>query len=73
MLSDLTPQENKVLTLMAQGLSNEGIAERIYVVLGTAENISTAIFDKRLIASDDHNHRRVMAVLAWQKEHKVTT
>lgn len=42
----LTDQERQVLTYMAQGLSNQAIADRLFLSLGTVKNYSSAIFDK---------------------------
>jgi DNA-binding NarL/FixJ family response regulator len=63
-LDDLTPRERDVLTLMAEGKSNPGIAEALHVSVAAVEKHSTAIFAKLGIGHDHGEHRRVMAVLA---------
>ncbi|MDN5735795.1 MAG: response regulator transcription factor, partial [Brevibacterium aurantiacum] len=45
-LSALTPRENEVLETMAEGLSNRGIAERLYVSISSVEKAISSIFDK---------------------------
>ena len=64
-LDELTPREREVLELMAEGRSNQGIAQRLVVTERAVEKHVTSIFNKlRLpLASDDH--RRVLAVLAF--------
>ena len=43
---DLSKRELEVLQLMAQGLSNQEIAERLYVSLSTIKTHSTKLFEK---------------------------
>ncbi|HEX5191228.1 MAG TPA: response regulator transcription factor [Solirubrobacteraceae bacterium] len=63
-LADLTPREREVLELMAEGLSNLAIAERMVVTERAIEKHITSIFGKlRLPAADAH--RRVLAVLTY--------
>lgn len=63
-LDDLTAREREVLTLMAEGRSNQAIADRLDMARKTVEAHVANIFSKLelLPASDDH--RRVLAVLA---------
>jgi DNA-binding NarL/FixJ family response regulator len=63
-LDALTPREREVLTLMAEGRSNPGIAEGLHISVAAVEKHSTAIFAKLGIGHDHGEHRRVMAVLA---------
>jgi DNA-binding NarL/FixJ family response regulator len=64
-LDAITPREREVLQLMAEGRSNQGIAERLEVTERAVQKHITSIFAKlRLTASDD-DHRRVLAVLAY--------
>jgi DNA-binding NarL/FixJ family response regulator len=64
-LADLSPREREVLELMAEGRSNTGIAQRLWVTEGTVEkHISSILMKLRLPATDD-SHRRVLAVLTF--------
>jgi DNA-binding NarL/FixJ family response regulator len=62
-LGDLTPRERQVLALMAEGRSNRGIADTLYVSERAVERHITAIFGKLGLFPADHAHRRVLAVL----------
>ncbi|MGJ3237068.1 MAG: alpha/beta fold hydrolase [Anaerolineae bacterium] len=44
--SDLTPRERDVLELIAQGLSNDEIAEQLHITTKTVRNYSTRIYSK---------------------------
>lgn len=55
-----------MLALMAQGLTNAGIARNLVVTEGAVEKHSQRIFAKLGLAETDQ-HRRVQAVLAWLK------
>jgi len=61
----LTERERTVLATMAEGKSNRGIAEALYVTEATVEKHVTAIFRKLGINTADTEHRRVHAVLAY--------
>jgi DNA-binding NarL/FixJ family response regulator len=63
-VDDLTPREREVLELMAQGKSNQGIAETLVVTIAAVEKHVTSIFQKLDLASEPTEHRRVLAVLA---------
>lgn len=63
-LEALTPREREVLALMAEGLSNQGIAERLVVQAPAVEKHVTSIFSKLGIARDRAENQRVLAVLA---------
>jgi DNA-binding NarL/FixJ family response regulator len=64
-LAEITPREREVLELMAEGRSNQGIAERLVITERAVQKHITRIFEKLgLIASGD-DHRRVLAVLAF--------
>ncbi len=43
-LSELTPREREVLTLMAEGLSNAAIAKRLWLTVGAVEKHISSIF-----------------------------
>ncbi len=62
-LERLTPRENEVLRLMAEGLSNAGIAEHLVISHGAVEKHISNVFAKLGLEPEDHSHRRVLAVL----------
>jgi DNA-binding NarL/FixJ family response regulator len=61
----LTPREKEVLSLMAEGHSNAGIARAMTVTEGAVEKYSARLFAKLDLLPDETGHRRVRAVLAW--------
>lgn len=64
-VSRLTSRELEVLEAMAEGLSNRGIAERMFLSLSTVEKAISAIFDKLELPGDEQTSRRVQAVLRY--------
>jgi len=64
-LEDLSPREREVLSLMAEGLSNRGICDRLFLSPKTVETHVNAIFTKLRLAPAPDDHRRVLAVLAF--------
>jgi len=64
-LDDLTPREREVLELMAEGRSNQGIAQRLVVTERAVEKHVTSIFTKLRLPPASDDHRRVLAVLAF--------
>jgi DNA-binding NarL/FixJ family response regulator len=64
-LEELTPREREVLSLMAEGLSNRGICERLVLSPKTIETHVNSIFVKLNLAPAPDDHRRVLAVLAF--------
>ena len=64
-LERLTPREREVLGLMAEGLSNAGIAERLVVSLGAVEKHISNVFTKLDLDHEASAHRRVLAVLTY--------
>ncbi len=64
-IDELTPREREVLSLMAEGLSNIAIAERLVVTDRAVEKHVTSIFGKLRLGADSEHHRRVLAVLAF--------
>ncbi|MEY2448907.1 MAG: hypothetical protein QOH79_2383 [Acidimicrobiaceae bacterium] len=64
-LDALSPREREVLTLMAEGASNAGIARRIFVSEGTVEKHVGSILSKLELPASDTEHRRVLAVLRF--------
>ncbi|WP_285758792.1 response regulator transcription factor [Nocardiopsis ansamitocini] len=64
-LDRLSPRESEVLGAMAEGLNNAGIAARLFVTERAVEKHIRAIFTKLDLVQDDHDHRRVLAVLQY--------
>jgi DNA-binding NarL/FixJ family response regulator len=64
-LARLTPRELEVLALVAEGLSNRAIAERLHVNERTVESHTTQVFQKMDIEPSSDSHRRVLAVLTY--------
>jgi DNA-binding NarL/FixJ family response regulator len=64
-LADLTPRERETLELMAQGLSNRAIGERLVVTERAVERHVTSIFAKLGLRETRLDHRRVLAVLKF--------
>jgi len=64
-LEELTPREREVLELMAQGLSNRGICEKLFISPKTVETHVNSIFGKLDLMPAPDEHRRVLAVLAF--------
>jgi DNA-binding NarL/FixJ family response regulator len=67
-LSSLTPREREVMELMAEGRSNQAIAERLVVTLRAVEKHVTSIFGKLRLPADEQDHRRVLAVLTYLRD-----
>jgi DNA-binding NarL/FixJ family response regulator len=64
-LADLTPREREVLELIAQGRSNQAIAERLVVTPRAVEKHVTSIFGKLRLPATPDDHRRVLAAIAF--------
>jgi DNA-binding NarL/FixJ family response regulator len=64
-MQPLSPREREVLALMAEGLSNAGIAHRLWLAEGTIEKHVRSILTKLDIAEAAESHRRVLAVLTF--------
>jgi DNA-binding NarL/FixJ family response regulator len=64
-LDELTPREREILGLMAEGRSNQAIADRLAVEIKTVEGHVRAIFGKLELEPTAEDHRRVLAVLAY--------
>lgn len=65
---ELTPRESEVLALMAQGLSNAGIARHLVITDGAVEKHVSSIFAKLRLQPAEEDHRRVLAVLSFLGE-----
>ncbi|WP_341855124.1 response regulator transcription factor [Brachybacterium sp. GPGPB12] len=63
-LEALTPREREVLSLMAQGRSNQAIADALFVSAGSVEKHISSLLTKLDLPPVDGENRRVMAVLA---------
>ena len=64
-LDELTERERDVLGLIAEGLSNNAIGERMYLSPKTVEAHISQIFLKLDLRHAEGQHRRVLAVLAY--------
>ncbi|MEV6104804.1 response regulator transcription factor [Streptomyces sp. NPDC051940] len=64
-LARLTPRERDVLALMAEGRTNAGIAERLWLTARTVETHVASIMAKLGLHPSAQENRRVLAVLTW--------
>lgn len=64
-LSSLTPREREILQLMAQGRSNAGLCEDLFLSPKTVETHVGSIFMKLSLSATPADHRRVLAVLDY--------
>ena len=64
-LEGLTPREREVLELMAEGRSNQGIADALVITLRAVEKYVSSIFGKLGLPSSGSDSRRVLAVLLY--------
>ena len=64
-LTELTPRELEVLGLMAEGHSNQGICDKLFLSPKTVETHVRQIFQKLGLGEMPDYHRRVLAVLAY--------
>ncbi|MEU9829313.1 response regulator transcription factor [Micromonospora chersina] len=67
-LSRLSGRERDVLALMAEGLGNGAIAQRLFVTDGAVHKHIRSIFAKLGLAPDDRADRRVTAVLRYLED-----
>ncbi|GAA1351737.1 response regulator [Streptomyces beijiangensis] len=64
-LATLTARESEVLSLMAEGRTNLGIARRLWLTERTVETHVGSILGKLGLATGEEHNRRVLAVLAY--------
>jgi DNA-binding NarL/FixJ family response regulator len=64
-LAELSAREREVLSLMAEGRTNAGIAKRLWLTEKTVETHIRSILMKLGLSVSADDHRRVMAVLAY--------
>jgi DNA-binding NarL/FixJ family response regulator len=64
-LARLSPREHEILKLMAEGRSNQGICETLWLSPKTVETHTHNLFLKLGLNDAPHDNRRVLAVLAY--------
>ena len=69
----LTSREREVLCLMAEGKSNQGIADELVVTISAVERHVTGIFATMGLLRDAQDHRRVLAVLQYLRDDRPDT
>jgi DNA-binding NarL/FixJ family response regulator len=67
-LDELTARERQVLALLAQGLTDRGISENLWVTPKTVETHIRHILAKLNLPTGAHHNRRVLAVLTYLEE-----
>jgi DNA-binding NarL/FixJ family response regulator len=67
-LDRLTPREQEVLALMAEGRSNQGIADRFAITLRAVEKYVSSIFSKLDLPATSSDSKRVLAVLMYLRD-----
>jgi len=67
-LDELSPRERDVLAHLAEGKSNQGIAESLVVTTAAVEKHITSIFQKLGLDASPTQHRRVMAALTYLRD-----
>jgi DNA-binding NarL/FixJ family response regulator len=67
-LAELTGAELDVLRLMAEGNSNQAIADGLFVAVGTVEKRIAVVFSKLGLSAEPDLNRRVAAVLIYLRE-----
>ena len=64
-LEDLSDREREVLRLMAEGRTNQAIADRLFITERTVEKHVKSILAKLRLPTSPDDHRRILAVLAY--------
>jgi DNA-binding NarL/FixJ family response regulator len=67
-LTELTAREREVLALLAQGLTDRGISERLWLTPKTIETHIRHILTKLNLPTDTNHNRRVLAVLTHLRD-----
>lgn len=66
-MARLTERERTVLALIAEGRSNQAIAQTLFVTEASVEKHITSLFQKLDLEQDEHGNRRVLAALIhWE-------
>ncbi|MEM1332156.1 MAG: response regulator transcription factor [Actinomycetota bacterium] len=68
-LDDLTERERDVLSLVAEGLRNSAVADRLHLSEKSVEKHINSIFGKLHLGDEPESNRRVRSVLVWLAEH----
>jgi DNA-binding NarL/FixJ family response regulator len=72
-VDELSDREREVLTMMAQGRSNQSISEKLFLSPKTVEAHVRSIFNKLALEPTADDHRRVLAVLTFLRSEIVST
>jgi DNA-binding NarL/FixJ family response regulator len=67
-LDELSPRDLDVLALVAEGKSNHGIAEKLFVTDAAVEKKIRSIFQKLQLTAEPTAHRRVLAALTYLRD-----
>jgi DNA-binding NarL/FixJ family response regulator len=67
-LEELTQREHEVLALLAQGLTDRGISQRLWLTPRTVETHIRHILAKLNLSADSTYNRRVLAVLTYLRQ-----
>jgi DNA-binding NarL/FixJ family response regulator len=67
-MPNLTEREREILSLMAEGRSNQAIAQRLFLSERTVESNVSRIFAKLGLLPAEDDHRRVLAVLTYLRD-----
>ncbi|MEM9041280.1 MAG: response regulator transcription factor [Actinomycetota bacterium] len=68
-LDELTERERDVLSLVAEGLRNSAVADRLHLSEKSVEKHINSIFTKLHLTGENESNRRVRSVLVWLAEH----